>query len=307
MSFLATIFGRDVLSHDLANEQANHTMQRIRIGSHHFEISTEILNLLWFGDGRLKNTEEFEDGGISEPSEIMTRDQVFKEDPVKVGHYPSFKNLTPGQKFQFFTWLEDIERKEDIGFAFLLLYALERRIYMGSMVEPAVNLISRMHKHSRDKEFVRESSDALVWAAYKFKRVEFLNCLRMDEMPGETQILVKLYTRGYLNAKDIMLVSQKLGMDNQRYVTGKPRLFEKILNDKLLNKYEEGTFSINNFDHAGEAHVNVMLSNFSIPKEKRKIKIPNLLENDHIKAPLLELLEETSEDVRVEIIGHHGY
>ncbi|MCH4009769.1 TerB N-terminal domain-containing protein [Companilactobacillus sp.] len=305
MSFLATIFGRDVLSHDLADAHANHSLQHLRVGSHTFNISTEILDLLWFGDGRRKNTEEFEGDSISEPSEIMTRSQVYKEDIDNVGNYPEFRNLTPGQKYRFLTWLEDIEQKEDIGFAYLLLYALERRICMGSMVEPAVNLICKLHQQIEDEEFVRQSSDALVWAAYKYKRVEFLNCLKLDSMPDETQTLVKLYTHGHLNGHDIMLISEKIGLDDQRYVTGKPRLFEKILNDKLAKKYEEGNFSIKHIDHAGKCNVNVLLSNFSLPKDERKIKVPNLLENKNVRKPLLKMLEETSEAVKIELVGHY--
>lgn len=305
MSFLATIFGRDVLSHELATAHGSHTIQKLRVGSHSFDISTEILNLLWFGDGRRKNTEDFEDSSISEPSEIMTVDQVYKENPVKVGNYPAFKNLTPGQKYDFLTWLQDIEQKTDVGYAFLLLYALERRLYMESMVEPAVHIISRLHLLFDDEKFVQCSSNTLVWAAYKFKRVEFLNCLKKDLMPEETQILVKLYTHGRLDAKDVMLISEKLGMDNQRYVTGKPRLFEKILNEKLLEKYQEGYFSLNNVDHANKSNFNVLLANYSIPKDKRKIKVPNLLNNKDVKKPLLKLLNETSDEVKIELTGHY--
>lgn len=306
MSFLATIFGRDVLSHDLADAQSNHTVEHLRVGSHSFSISTEISDLLWFGDGRRKNTEEFEGNSISEPSEILTHEQVYREAPMSVGNYPSFKNLTPGQRYQFLKWLEDIEKTADVGFAYLLLYALERRIYMRSMVEPAVHIISRLHLKIEDDEFIRQSSNALVWAAYKYKRFEFLNCLKTDEMPEETQVLVKLYTHGSLNAHDIMLISEKIGMENQRYILGKPRLFEKILNDKLNQKYDENFFSINHVDHAGKADLNVMLSNFSLPKDGRKIKIPNLLKNSKIKKPLLKMLEETSEDVKVELVGHYN-
>lgn len=305
MSFFATIFGHDTLAHEQTDGQQKYTVQRIHVGSHHFDISTEILDLLWFGDGRRKNTMDFEDGSISEPSEIMTRDQVYQENPVPVGNYPSFNNLTPGQKYQFLTWLQDIEQDNDVGYAYLLLYALERRLYMGSMVEPAVNLIRKLHRIINNPDFVRHSSDTLVWAAYKYKRVEFLNCLRIYEMPEETQILVKLYTRGHLDGHDIMLVSEKMGMDNQRYVTGKPRLFEKILNDKLANKYDEGFFSISNIDHAGEASVSIWLSNFSIPKKARRVKVPNLLEHRSIRKPLLKILEQTSEDVRIELLGHY--
>ncbi|AKP67383.1 TerB N-terminal domain-containing protein [Companilactobacillus ginsenosidimutans] len=307
MSFLATIFGRDLLSRDLAHQHANHYVKRIRVGSHHFDISTEILDLLWFGDGRRKNTEDFEANSISEPSEILTHDQIYRENIDVVGSYPTFHNLGPGQKYSFLKWLEDIERKDDIGFAFLLLYALERRIYMGSKVEPAVNLICKMHQQIEHEGFIRKSSDTLVWAAYKYKRVEFLNCLKEDEIPEHTQILVKLYTHGYLSAKDIMLISEKLGMDNQRYITGKPSLFEEILNRKLAEKYAEGHFSINNLTHSGDTTIDVFLSNFSIPKDERRMKIPDLLKNKDVRKPLLRMLEETSTEVQEELIGHHGY
>ena len=305
MSFLATIFGRDLIFHDSEKEVREHTIKRLRVGSHSFEISSEIIDLLWFGDGRKKNTEEFEDSSIPEPSEIFTHDQVYRDTPEKLSSYPSFSGLTPGQKYHFFAWLEDIDRKDDIGYAFLLLYALERRLYMGSMVEPAIDLLSRLHQNIDDEEFLRQSSDALVWAAYKYKRTDFLNCLRKAEMPQETQVLVKLYTHGHLNARDIMLISDKLGMENQRYITGKPRLFEKMLADRLQEKYDEDLFSINNLEHAGKCDIKISLSNFSLPKDKRHVKVPNLLVNKDIKKPLLKMLEQTSEDVRIELTGHY--
>lgn len=85
MSFFATIFDHDTLAHEQTDGQQKYTVQRIHVGSHHFDISTEILDLLWFGDGRRKNTMDFEDSSISEPSEIMTRDQVYQENPYQSG------------------------------------------------------------------------------------------------------------------------------------------------------------------------------------------------------------------------------
>lgn len=305
MSFLATIFGRDLLSHELSDQQNERRVEKLHAGAHSFNICSSILDLLWFGDGRRKNTEEFEDSSISEPSEIFTHDQVYREQIDKVGNYPCFKDFTPGQKYAFFEWLENIERKDDVGYAYILLYALERRIFMGSKVEPAVDLLCKLHGLVDDEEFLRQSAEALIWAAYKYKRVEFLNCLRNDEIPEELQILVKLYTHGHLHAHDIMLISEKLGMDNQRYVTGKPRLFEKILNDKLDAKYQKSHFSINNVDHAGKDNVCISLSNFSLPKDERRIKVPNLLTHKDVRKPLVKMLEQTSEDVRIELIGHY--
>src|SRR5688500_15276284 len=69
-------------------------------------------------------------GNCTEPSAInanlATSPQSFIE---PLDYWPSFQQLTPGQRYEYLHWLaaERRERPAEIGYAFLFFYGLERR------------------------------------------------------------------------------------------------------------------------------------------------------------------------------------
>ena len=80
---------------------------------------------MYFTDGQLKNI----DSEVGEPSAISINFPVAEGQFQKLSYYPSYSGLTSEQRNGFLTWLTtDLSNVPDIGFAFLLLYCLERHI-----------------------------------------------------------------------------------------------------------------------------------------------------------------------------------
>lgn len=70
-----------------------------------------------------------------EPSALYTSFKIIKPPLwVKVApvpHYPRYRALNPYQRFEYLTFLENPYKKSNIGYCYLLFYALERRLYEG--------------------------------------------------------------------------------------------------------------------------------------------------------------------------------
>ncbi|MFD1472127.1 TerB N-terminal domain-containing protein [Companilactobacillus mishanensis] len=305
MGFLSTIFGKDMALPAPKISNDPHAARKVRIDAHHYIIPKEVYDLLWFGDGRHKNTQEFvKEGMVAEPSIIFGKSSVIREDPTtKVEFYPSYDSLTPEQKYHYVKWLGKIDKSDDVGYAFLFLYGLERHIHAGSMVEQAVSMISRMHQKFDNESFNYYSSNTLVWAAHKYRRVEFLNGLKMDTMPPGTQIFVKLYTKGHLTPNDIMILSKELGLADQDFIKDDPELFEAKLLERLIKKYGEPNFPLSEVPgSSSETTISVRLANFSLPEAERTVEIPDMLNNKYVREPLQELLEKTNRSGRLIVI-----
>ncbi|WP_169313796.1 HEAT repeat domain-containing protein [Methanofollis liminatans] len=128
-----------------------------------YKIPNNILKLLWFKDGKynLKVPK-------TEPSLIYSNHKIImnpKIDPLEsLEYYPTFKNLSPQQKYIYLNWLRDITKPVALGYVFIFYYGLERHLLFGNY-ECAVDTILQLIPHF---DFVRKNNilQSLMVAAY---------------------------------------------------------------------------------------------------------------------------------------------
>ena len=127
-------------------------------GNKSYNINPKILPLLYFTDGQLKNI----DSEVGEPSAISINFPVAEGQFQKLNYYPSYSELTPEQRDGFLSWLStDLSNIPDIGFAFLLLYCLERHILHDEYLEESLKIISKLQGQISNGSFDYYSSTSI--------------------------------------------------------------------------------------------------------------------------------------------------
>ena len=97
---------------------------------HHDDLS-KMLKLVVFS-GNINNG--FNIYSDEEPSALYTEYRIIKPTNQFVGklpHYPRYRALNPYQRYQYIQFLINPYQKIDIGYCYLLLYCLERRLSEG--------------------------------------------------------------------------------------------------------------------------------------------------------------------------------
>lgn len=205
-----------------------------------FNIPEPIFELLWFGDGKYKNTSLENEPSLIKKS--LIRPGVAKP----LGYYPSYESLNPAQKYKYLNWLTDITQPIDIGYVFIFYYGLERHIIEGKR-EKAVSMIMSLKNIFSNGSFQAYSNDALLLATMLDNNLQYLDGLNLDANPLQT-LSVKFITGGVCDAIDIINASNKIGFTNKRYIKSHPKDFENTLKSLLIHQYgqDKYVFSIDN-------------------------------------------------------------
>lgn len=282
------------------------------------KIPTEILNLLLFSDGNLKNYDK-EKRTISE-TEIrgltLTLQISGSEDPSAIslklpigapldlahelGYFPSYTGMTPDERATYLYWLTNIDKPIDIGYVFVFYYGLERLLYFdANKYEAAFNTILRLRKNHKHPSFLGYSSEALMGCAIAHKRNDLLkiSLKHSTEMVSPSKLACMAILGEVLSAEDIIFLASNIGFTNKRYIKLHYSLFFETLNNNLYEKYSTFGFPLTPALLETDEKCNIPISaNVSI--EDRWIKVPNILSNVTFRTELLEILSKTHEDVK---------
>lgn len=281
-------------------------------------IPTEILNLLWFSDGNLKNYDkekrtvsEIKSGnftftlqisGSEDPSAISFELPIgVPLDPApKLGYFPSYANMTPDERATYLYWLTNIDTPIDIGYVFVFYYGLERLLYFdANKYETAFNTILRLRKNHKHPSFLGYSSEALMGCAIAHKRNDLLKIALENntETISPSKLACMAVLGEVLSTEDIISLASSIGFTNKRYIKLQYSLFFETLNNNLYKKYSTFGFPLTpNLLETNEKCSIPISANISI--EERWIKVPNILSNVTFQTELLEMLRKTHEDVK---------
>ena len=288
-------------------------------------VPPEVLRLLWFLDGPMKNYEniakhkskinvegfvlEISFFGAEEPSAIRLSLPVKKpadiESVEKPPYYPSYSSLSPQQRWIYLDWLRNVDKEINIGYVFIFYYGLERHLFFGD-AEAAFNMILRLRQRHKNSSFLSYSSTALVaacifhqkpdWFVRYMQSISDIEELAVDDV----YVLAKRALGMGLTAQELMKISRKVGFTNQRYIKGESVLFEQELKKLLLEKFSAEEIPLSNFDLKECPIVpQVIFANYSIDNQQRIINIPSIIENQTFSEMALELLKATHERVKV--------
>lgn len=239
-------------------------------GNKSYNINPKILPLLYFTDGQLKNI----DSEVGEPSAISINFPVAEGQFQKLNYYPSYSELTPEQRDGFLSWLStDLSNIPDIGFAFLLLYCLERHILHDEYLEESLKIISKLQNQINNGSFDYYSSTSIGYIFFIHKRLDLLKYVDLNKCDIKLQILLS----HRLSADQLIALASKVDFRNQHYIKEYPELFKKALVEDLKRNFgsEYFEYELSNIQKLKKEPY--MFSNYSLRKGNNR---PDLLMPD---------------------------
>lgn len=239
-------------------------------GNKSYNINPKILPLLYFTDGQLKNI----DSEVGEPSAISINFPVAEGQFQKLNYYPSYSELTPEQRDGFLSWLStDLSNVPDIGFAFLLLYCLERHILHDEYLEESLKIISKLQSQINNGSFDYYSSTSIGYILFIHKRLDLLKYVDLNKCDIKLQILLS----HRLSADQLIALASKVDFRNQHYIKEYPELFKKALVEDLKRNFgsEYFEYELSNIQKLKKEPY--MFSNYSLRKGNNR---PDLLMPD---------------------------
>lgn len=239
-------------------------------GNKSYNINPKILPLLYFTDGQLKNI----DSEVGEPSAISINFPVAEGQFQKLNYYPSYSELTPEQRDGFLSWLStDLSNIPDIGFAFLLLYCLERHILHDEYLEESLKIISKLQSQINNGSFDYYSSTSIGYIFFIHKRLDLLKYVDLNKCDIKLQILLS----HRLSADQLIALASKVDFRNQHYIKEYPELFKKALVEDLKRNFgsEYFEYELSNIQKLKKEPY--MFSNYSLRKGNNR---PDLLMPD---------------------------
>ena len=239
-------------------------------GNKSYNINPKILPLLYFTDGQLKNI----DSEVGEPSAISINFPVAEGQFQKLSYYPSYSGLTSEQRNGFLTWLTtDLSNVPDIGFAFLLLYCLERHILHDEYLEESLKIISKLQGQISNGSFDYYSSTSIGYILFIHKRLDLLKYVDLNKCDIKLQILLS----HRLSADQLISLATEVDFRNRYYIKEYPELFKKALIESLKREFgsEYFEYELSNIQKLKKEPY--MFSNYSLRKGNNR---PDLLMPD---------------------------
>ena len=239
-------------------------------GNKSYNINPKILPLLYFTDGQLKNI----DSEVGEPSAISINFPVAEGQFQKLSYYPSYSGLTSEQRNGFLTWLTtDLSNVPDIGFAFLLLYCLERHILHDEYLEESLKIISKLQSQINNGSFDYYSSTSIGYIFFIHKRLDLLKYVDLNKCDIKLQILLS----HKLSADQLISLATEVDFRNRYYIKEYPELFKKALIESLKREFgsEYFEYELSNIQKLKKEPY--MFSNYSLRKGNNQ---PDLLMPD---------------------------
>ena len=239
-------------------------------GNKSYNINPKILPLLYFTDGQLKNI----DSEVGEPSAISINFPVAEGQFQKLNYYPSYSELTPEQRDGFLSWLStDLSNIPDIGFAFLLLYCLERHILHDEYLEESLKIISKLQSQINNGSFDYYSSTSIGYIFFIHKRLDLLKYVDLNKCDIKLQILLSRK----LSADQLISLATEVDFRNRYYIKEYPELFKKALIESLKREFgsEYFEYELSNIQKLKKEPY--MFSNYSLRKGNNR---PDLLMPD---------------------------
>ena len=239
-------------------------------GNKSYNINPKILPLLYFTDGQLKNI----DSEVGEPSAISINFPVAEGQFQKLNYYPSYSELAPEQRDVFLSWLStDLSNIPDIGFAFLLLYCLERHILHDEYLEESLKIISKLQSQINNGSFDYYSSTSIGYIFFIHKRLDLLKYVDLNKCDIKLQILLS----HRLSADQLIALATEVDFRNRYYIKEYPELFKKALIESLKREFgsEYFEYELSNIQKLKKEPY--MFSNYSLRKGNNQ---PDLLMPD---------------------------
>lgn len=285
------------------------------------KIPQNIQSLLWFADGPFKNISlesEQRTVDVSEKIRIVYTISLHEEPSVifsdlpidlnstvdsneSIGYYPTYKGLTPQQRYNYVKWLCDTRQPVDIGYVFIFFYGLERHLLYGKYKEAAETVLNlrSYHKHH---SFIDYSACTLIGSALLHRDKEMLvRCLEeIDDSPIHTNIalLAKYLLKCDLSPEDVLALRSAVGFKKTNYIKEYPGIFRNHLSAILLREFGRESFPFYDLILNPPEKPIIMFANTSLPNNIRYPNLPSITEDSNFKDAINKILASTHEAVK---------
>lgn len=266
--------------------------------------------------GDLKFRIEFSYSGAIEPSAIDTELVIAEFKGLngvdKLPYYPSYSGITPGQRGSYLEFLSNpYDTSFEIGYAFILYYGLERFL-LTDKFERAFEAIIKLRDVYENQSFQFYSGNALVLSCLYHQRpdmmLRFITSIDKEHELAfsDNLFLLSAYSFGIpVYSRDIIRLAKTFEFSNKNYINKYPELFNEIMTAIIKEKYKKDSILLSDILNKKEfnklrAEEVSMFANISI--SDKKVKVPLLSESFKLKKTFYDLLEETHESVKVELV-----
>lgn len=252
-------------------------------------------------------------GGLSGGA-MLPRDEpstIFLRMPVSdsrcptppLDYYPSYAEMTPGQRWRYLHWLENPSRPISIAYVFVYYYGLERQLVWGDF-DAAFDEVLMLRGHHDNPSLHHYSTRALTYAAMARSRLEvFLPLFLSGVTKGlSSQDLFFAYTKGAgLSADGLLAASHRIPGAKRRYLRQHGDLLRDTLNTCLIERYAEPAFPFAgrySFDDLPLTGGQPLFANISFPPEIRAPSVPDFFKCESFLNDAREVLAMAHERVK---------
>ena len=277
-------------------------------------IPPEIINLLWFADGPMKNyvsnqsnkacESEYFSIFISykeEPSLIHQSDVIGKVlyPPQNLGYYPSYNQLSANARASYLNWLENIDNEIDIGYVFIFYYGLERFLYFDdTKYDQTFKMILRLRAHHTNASFQAYSYDALTSSCIIKNRPDLLKLLfEQNHSPSILSLACMAKFNLNLITDDIIMLSTKVGFKNKRYIKSHKDLFTLTLSNLIKERFGNLGYPLSE-KHLSEGTKSEQLLYANYSLDFRSHSIPDITQGKTFREDLYALMSDTHDKVK---------
>lgn len=260
------------------------------------KIPKYILDLLWIIN---KNCDD-----ISEPSAIDTSLLISSENVhpnTSIGYYPSYRHLSPDQRYCYLNWLQNISQPVDIGYVFLFYYGLERHLFYGNF-NAAYNTIKLLRTHHKNGSFQSYSSDALVLSAAYHKKYDLLADIDFSTLAPEIAIYLKSGMNIPISSDDLINIRKHIGFTNDRYIKENYTKFKDITDEILIQKYGCPSYPLSYNNFKTQNYYPVVLANYSL--KNRIAFIPDISKISDFSSTARDILQSAHNNYKLS--KHHN-
>lgn len=258
-----------------------------------FAIPSQVRELLWIGADQ-----PFEEPSWIDPSMEVFVGTTILDAEADIGYYPSYKGLTPEQRYVYLKWLENIERPAPMGYVFLFYYGLERHLLFGNF-EGAFKMVNHLRMHHLNGSFQSYSSDAMMLSSLVHGRPDLIAEIAMSESAKYFNALLAGMKNMYYSSGDLMRMCRGVGFTNMRYIKMAPELFLERLTAALIEKFGQPRYPVAAKDFMeAKGKVTLAIANYSLRPESRFSEAPDITTNTKFAGTVFELLTVAHNSVK---------
>lgn len=311
VDFFNKILNKNSYALELQQKKKNKTS----IDKYVEKIPFEIYDLLWFADSSFKNYDvPVKENNLFiisssdiEPSAIFVSLPIKEGEAGTLGYYPKYWDISPEQRYEYLSWLINIETPVDIGYVFLFYYGLERHILKGKYKQ-AFDIILKLRKFHKNISFLSYSQEILLYACIIYKDInlfeKFISNTNVEEIEISNLYIACLKNENLgLSANEIISMANAVGFKNKRYIKNNYDIFcEKIeLKLKEINNIPIFKLDNYNFDLSNKNDF-TMFANFANDLHNiRHINIPSMYDNKDFLRDIYNVLEYAHNETKKEL------